>query len=209
MKYETQKFIYNDIVIDVYVSAEEQNAWLTVDDMALLFCKTKRTIYRSIKEIKSESEIKTQLLTQLQPACDKMSLPEPKNKQSTKMTFTLYDYKIVTQIGYHLSPLTTSIFEDWCNKLFNKNESFTGNIITFSNNGVKLDVNISPDENTVYLTQTQMAILFNRDVSTISRHINQIYLDGELDRESTIAKNANIPLSRNRFYEEYLYNLGL
>ena len=174
--------------------------------MLQLFKNSERTIYRAIKEIKSVSEIKTQLLTQLQPACDKMSLVEPKNHQSTKMTFTLYDYKIVTQIGYHLNPLIASIFEGWCNKFFNKNESFTSNVITISNNGITLDVNISPKEQTVYLTQTQMAILFNRDVSTISRHINQIYLDGELERESTIAKNANIPLSRNRIYEEYLYN---
>lgn len=56
-------------------------------------------------------------------------------------------------------------------------------IITFKNNNVQLDVNISPEEDTVWLTKDQISLLFGRDRSVISRHINNIYKEGELDKK--------------------------
>ena len=46
-------------------------------------------------------------------------------------------------------------------------------IILFENQGVKLEVNLS--EETVWLTQKQMAQLFDKDENTINDHINNIY----------------------------------
>ncbi len=48
------------------------------------------------------------------------------------------------------------------------------------------------EEDTVWLTLTQMAELFGRDKSVISRHLNTIFKTGELDREATVAKNATV-----------------
>ena len=47
-------------------------------------------------------------------------------------------------------------------------------LVKFEDGDFSLDVNVSPEENTVWLTQEQMAILFNRDTSVISRHISNI-----------------------------------
>lgn len=52
-------------------------------------------------------------------------------------------------------------------------------IILFENQGVKLEVNLS--EETVWLTQKQMAELFDKDQNTINDHINNIFKEGELD----------------------------
>lgn len=82
-------------------------------------------------------------------------------------------------------------------------------VIKFQNNNLELEVNVSPNEETVWLTKGQMSKLFGRDRSVISRHINNIYNDNELDRESTCAKNAHIPSTRNREYESELYNLDM
>ena len=59
-------------------------------------------------------------------------------------------------------------------------------IITFKNNNVQLGVNVSPEEDTVWLTKDQISLLFGRDRSVISRHINNIYKDGELDKNTSV-----------------------
>ena len=82
-------------------------------------------------------------------------------------------------------------------------------IIKFEDDNVELEVNVSPEEETVWLTKEQIAVLFDRDRTVISRHINNIYKENELDRKSTCAKNAHIPSTRNRLYETELYNLDV
>ena len=82
-------------------------------------------------------------------------------------------------------------------------------LIKFENNNVELEVSVSPEEDTVWLTKDQIAVLFDRDRTVISKHINNIYKEGELDRKSTCAKNAHIPSTRNRLYETELYNLDV
>ena len=78
--------------------------------------------------------------------------------------------------------------------------------VTFENDEVTLDVNVSPGEDTVWLSKEEMAILFQRDRSVISRHIANIYKEGELLEKSTCAKNAHVHSDkRQRQYENYLY----
>ena len=82
-------------------------------------------------------------------------------------------------------------------------------VIKFKDNEFEMDVNVSPNEDTVWLTIEQIALLFERDRTVISRHINNIYKEGELKIESTCAKNAHIPSTRNRYYESDIYNLDV
>ena len=57
-------------------------------------------------------------------------------------------------------------------------------IILFENQGVKLEVNLS--EETVWLTQSQMEILFDVKHATISEHISNIFKEGELDEKTSV-----------------------
>ena len=59
-------------------------------------------------------------------------------------------------------------------------------IIIFENQGVKLEVNMKDE--TVWLTQTQMAKLFGKDRTVITRHINNIFKEGELEEKSNVQK---------------------
>ncbi len=52
----------------------------------------------------------------------------------------------------------------------------------------KIDVNMQNE--TVWLTQEQMADLFQRDKSIISRHVKNIFLEGELDERLVVAEFA-------------------
>lgn len=65
------------------------------------------------------------------------------------------------------------------------------------------------EENTYIKQQEQMAELFQRDKSVITRHIGNIYSEGELLRESTSAKIAFVPETRDRAYEVTYYNLDI
>ena len=59
-------------------------------------------------------------------------------------------------------------------------------IIIFDNQEIKLEVNMKDE--TVWLTQKQMAELFERNIGVISRHINSIFNDKELDKKSNLQK---------------------
>ncbi len=65
-----------------------------------------------------------------------------------------------------------------------------GEILIYQNQEgqIKLEVNIQ--EETVWLNRNQMAHLFNRDVKTIGKHINNIFNEGELIKEVVVANFA-------------------
>ncbi len=63
-------------------------------------------------------------------------------------------------------------------------------IIIFKTADEKISVDVRFDEETVWLTLDQMASLFERDKSTVSRHIKNIFIEGELDRNAVVANFA-------------------
>jgi len=65
-------------------------------------------------------------------------------------------------------------------------------IILFKTEDKKISVDVRFDEETVWLTLDQMAELFERDKSTVSRHIKNVFDDGELSREATVANFATV-----------------
>ena len=60
------------------------------------------------------------------------------------------------------------------------------------NETVRLDVRL--ENETVWLTQEQMSLLFGRDQSVIARHIGNIFKEGELNRDSVYAKMHILPV---------------
>ena len=62
-------------------------------------------------------------------------------------------------------------------------------IYTTEDGLTKIDVTL--DDDTVWLTQEQMADLFQKAKSTINEHIKNIYEDGELQQETTMMKFCN------------------
>ena len=74
------------------------------------------------------------------------------------------------------------------------------------NETVRLDVRL--ENETVWLTQEQMSLLFGRDQSVIARHVGNIFNEGELDRNSVYAKNA-YTASDGKTYQVAFYNLDV
>lgn len=65
-------------------------------------------------------------------------------------------------------------------------------IVKFEQGDFALDVNVSPAEETVWLSLNEICLLFGRDKSVISRHIKNIFKEGELTEKETVAKNATV-----------------
>jgi prophage maintenance system killer protein len=64
------------------------------------------------------------------------------------------------------------------------------------------------DQETVWLSLDQMAQLFDRDKSVISRHLRNLFLEGELERSSVVAKNATTAADSKTYQVDY-YNLDV
>lgn len=82
-------------------------------------------------------------------------------------------------------------------------------IYTTEDGLVKIETTFNDE--TVWLSLDQMSSLFQRDKSTISRHIKNIYKEGELVREATVANFATVQNEGNRQVERNIeyYNLDV
>lgn len=79
-------------------------------------------------------------------------------------------------------------------------------IIKYKNEEFQLDVSISPEEDTVWLSLKDMCLLFGRDKSVISRHIKTVIKENHLDVQQVVAKNATTGLD-GKTYNVLYYNL--
>lgn len=77
-------------------------------------------------------------------------------------------------------------------------DSSYGEIVFYPSADNLGDVVVRLADETVWLTLNQMSDLFERDKSVISRHLRIIFQTGELDRNSTVAKNATVQTEGNR-----------
>ena len=83
----------------------------------------------------------------------------------------------------------------------NRNE-----IVLFKDGELSLEVNVTPEQDTVWLNRNQMAELFGRDVKTIGKHINNV-LKEELDN-SVVANFATTAMDGKTYQVDY-YNLDM
>ena len=81
-------------------------------------------------------------------------------------------------------------------------------LVRFEKDGLILDVNVSPSEDTVWLSLNEICLLFGRDKSVISRHIKNVFKEGELDSKRVVAKNATTA-SDGKVYDVTFYNLDV
>ncbi len=81
------------------------------------------------------------------------------------------------------------------------------NEVFISQDGV-LRLDVSFDDETVWLSLNQLVDLFERDKSVISRHIRNLFSEGELERDSVVAKNATTAKD-DKVYQVDYYNLDV
>ncbi|MBN6077338.1 virulence RhuM family protein [Aggregatibacter actinomycetemcomitans] len=81
-------------------------------------------------------------------------------------------------------------------------------LVIFKTDDGKVSVDVQFDQETAWLSLEQMATLFDRDKSTISRHIKNIFSEGELAPDSVVANFATTARDGKTYQVDY-YNLDV
>ena len=77
-------------------------------------------------------------------------------------------------------------------------EPLKAEIILYQSEGANVPVQVLYNDETLWLTQAQMAELFDVQVPNISKHLTNIFDEGELDREATVSKKEIVRQEGNR-----------
>ena len=82
-------------------------------------------------------------------------------------------------------------------------------VILYQTRDKQTQIDVHFEGDTVWLSLNQLADLFGRDKSVISRHLSNIYKEHELSRRATVAKNATVQIEANREVKRQVeyYNL--
>ena len=81
-------------------------------------------------------------------------------------------------------------------------------VIKFKDNEFEMDVNVSPKEETVWLTQHEISKLFDTTKQNVSLHINKALKEKEFDKKSVV-KDFFTTASDGKVYRTYHYNLDV
>ena len=88
---------------------------------------------------------------------------------------------------------------------------YKGNVIIYQSDDGLTKIDVGLEEDTVWLTQLQLADLYQTSKSNISEHITNIYNEGELDKDSTVRKFRTVQFEGDRSVERNInhYNLDM
>lgn len=81
-----------------------------------------------------------------------------------------------------------------------------GDIVIYRTKDGKIGIDVRFENETVWLSLEQIAFLFGRDKSTVSRHLKNIFSEEELERDSVVAKIATTATDGKTYMVDY-YNL--
>ncbi|MNK84654.1 hypothetical protein D3C87_1045110 [compost metagenome] len=84
----------------------------------------------------------------------------------------------------------------------------TGEILIYQNQEGNIKIDVRLDEETVWLTQTQLCDLFAKSKATVSEHIKNIFEEGELN-ENSVVRKSRTTASDGKNYETNFYNLDV
>ena len=84
----------------------------------------------------------------------------------------------------------------------------TGEILIYQNNEGNIKIDVRLEEETVWLSQAQLGLLFNKDKRTISEHINNIFKEGEL-KENSVVRNFRTTATDGKSYDVNYYSLDV
>ncbi|MDR7130290.1 hypothetical protein J2X69_002638 [Algoriphagus sp. 4150] len=81
-------------------------------------------------------------------------------------------------------------------------------ILIYQNPDGNIKIDVRLENETVWLTQAQMALLFGKARTTITEHIQNVFKEGELD-ENSVCRNFRLTADDGKNYETNHYNLDV
>ena len=196
------KFINGDVEIETIITPELNTVWLNQKQIACLFNKSVSTINAHIKKIiKNNTPV-------IRSVIRYFSTTASDGKRYKQLYYNLH---FIELIGARIKSDITSLFIAWCKDILakiNEKNDAESNLIRFDNGKVSLDIRVNPTEQTVWLTQNEISLLFETTRPNISMHIKNILDDKELD-ESSVSKDFLYTASDGKTYSVSLFNLDM
>ena len=185
------------VSIDILISPIEGTAWLTKEQIALLFGRDRSVISRHIKNLFDKGIIS-------KSTCAKNARVPTKRARSYDAYY--YNLDLIMVIGQRLKSDMGQRLASWVYGYLGINSQNT-EIIIYDNEGVEIEVRVSPEEETIWLTQIQIATLFEVTQQNVSLHINAILNEGELD--DSVHKYYLYTALDGKQYKTAFYNLDM
>ena len=90
-----------------------------------------------------------------------------------------------------------------------KKETLKNNLVIYQTKSGALELRGDVQKETIWASLDQIAQVFGRDKSVISKHLKNIYSEGELSEKATVAKNATVQIEGKRIVTREIeyYNL--
>jgi len=82
-------------------------------------------------------------------------------------------------------------------------------IVIYESKGGRMQIDVRLQEDTIWLTQAQMGVLFDKNKRTISEHINNVFKERELKRKSTVRKSRTVQKEGDREINRTLHYFNL
>lgn len=183
------------------MSVEDGTIWLSANEMATLFNIAPSTIRRIIKSTYNVDTDTKSAISAKNASFASMVVHLPKKKP-----LTIYSLEVIKTIGSRFNNDIIEKLESFISKscsLKNNND-----IIIYNNGSISLDVSIDPNEDTVWLTQNQIASLFESSRPNITMHINNIFNEGELIPDSVSKDFLHTALDGKQYLVQQ-YNLDM
>jgi len=168
-------FKFEEKEMEVKIDLDNDNVWMAINEICCLYDKARSTI-------KEHMDNSINLCNHVYSVCREFRHTGTDNKEYKVKHYSL---ELILKTGYKIDVDKTLKFKEWVENTLKemKQESVKSPlpIEVFEDGDFKLEVSVSPRENTVWLTQEEMARLFDVARNTVSEHINNILKDGELD----------------------------
>ena len=200
-KYELIRFNDGDFSLDVRVSPSEDTVWLNAQEIGNLFGRDYKTVLKHISNIFKD---------ELDEICNSQKMRLTGNDKPT----IYYSLNVIISVGYRVKSNRNILFQKWALKTIDNikaKKAYTTPLIVFEHNGISLDVNVSPNEDTVWLTKDQITILYDTTRQNIEYHINNIYEENELESRATCKEILQVQNEKNRKVTRTvnMYNLDM
>lgn len=202
---------FNDVTFkdgdfSLKVAIKDNTGWLSQSQIANLFGVSQPTISRKIK---STYNILKESMNNNDSLLCKIEYLRPLDNQNAKKVVVHYSLEFIEELNklFH-SDLASKCFDYIRSQLSApKCGEARNDIVIFDDGEISINVNISKEEETVWLTQGQIATLFDSSQPNISMHISNILSEGELD--DSVHKDFLYTASDNKQYLTTFYNLDL
>ena len=180
--FEIIKYKDKDIELDVNVSLVEKTAWITINDLCLLFNRERTIIAKIIKELLKETSLQSKRTSA------KIAHVQLEGDRIVQRNIKAYNLDFVMSVGLRLKSEKGIQLKKYIDEKISSKANSNNNVIIYNNGNINLSVDVSPEEDTVWLNVNQIAMLFDTTTNNIYMHIKSILAEGEL--EDSLGKDS-------------------